>query len=301
MQYPKPVDLKSKIKLILFIILLAPASLFAQVQTENFSLGIFGGLINYQGDLNPNSFTVNRSKPAFGLIARFKFHPHLTWRTGIATGEIQAADRYNRDYLKPRNLSFNTNLKEIHTGLEISITNLETKKLAPYLYGGAAIFSFNPWTTDQQGNKVYLQPLGTEGQGLPEYPSKKKYKLTQFAFAFGGGFRYAVSDHFNIGFELNQRKTFTDYLDDVSTTYADQQVLLNGNGPKAVEMAFRGDELPGNANYPSDKEIRGTPTEKDWYYFIGLQVEVKWSGIRSLFNNLTNANARSYNTKCPRW
>ena len=150
--------MKSNIKHILLILLLIPTSLLSQVQTENLSLGVFGGLINYQGDLNPNSFTVNRSKPAIGIIARFKFHPHLTWRTGVATGEIQAADRYNRDYLKPRNLSFNTRLKEVHTGLEISLTNLETKKFSPYVYGGAAIFHFNPWTIDQQGNKI-LQSL----------------------------------------------------------------------------------------------------------------------------------------------
>ena len=293
--------MKSIIQYLLFSILLIPAGLHAQVQTEKFSLGVFGGLINYQGDLNPNSFTISRSKAAVGLIARVKLHPNLSWRTGAAIGHIQAADQYNRDYLKPRNLSFNTTIKELHTGLEVSLTNLETKRVSPYVYGGGAIFHFNPWTNDQLNEKIYLQPLGTEGQGLPEYPNRKKYKLTQFALAFGGGVRVNVSDHFNVGFELSQRKTFTDYLDDVSTSYADEQVLLLGNGAQAVELAFRGDELPGNANYPPEKEIRGTPTEKDWYYYIGVHVEVKWSGIRSLFNNATDANRRSYNTKCPRW
>ena len=35
------------------------------------------------------------------------------------------------------------------------------------------------------------------------------------------------------------RKTFTDYLDDVSTFYVDQTILQNAKGPKAVEMAYR--------------------------------------------------------------
>ena len=293
--------MKLNLQYLFFFTLLIPVSLNAQVQTEKLSLGVFGGLINYQGDLNPNSFTINRSKPVIGINARVKFHPHLTWRTGAAIGHIQAADRYNRDYLKPRNLSFNTTIKELHTGLEVSITNLETKKLAPYVYGGGAVFHFNPWTTDQQNERVFLQPLGTEGQGLPEYPDRKKYKLTQFALAFGAGVRMSINEHFNVGFELSQRKTFTDYLDDVSSSYADQQILLLGNGAQAVELAFRGDELPGNANYPAEKEIRGTPTEKDWYYFIGIHAELKWSGIRSLFNSGLNGSKRSYNTKCPRW
>jgi hypothetical protein len=284
---------------ILYLLLL-PQMVQAQVQVENFSLSVYTGLVNYQGDLNPNSFTFNRSKPAFGLISRVKLNPHFTWRSGVMIGSIQAADRYNRDYLKPRNLSFNTNIKEIYSGLEVSLFNMEQRRVVPFAYGGLAIFHFNPWTIDQAGAKVYLQPLGTEGQGLEAYPGRKKYKLTQMAMAFGGGARVAVSEALTIGIEMSQRKTFTDYLDDVSTTYVDQQLLLAGNGPRAVELSYRGDELNNSTNYPPDKEIRGTPTEKDWYYYIGIDLAFKWQAIGSLFNN--NSGKKDINhARCPRF
>ena len=35
----------------------------------------------------------------------------------------------------------------------------------------------------------------------------------------GGGIKIAINEYFNIIMEYGARKTFTDYLDDVSTTF----------------------------------------------------------------------------------
>ena len=94
-------------------------------------------------------------------------------------GSIEAADRYNRDYLKPRNLSFNTSIKEASLGLETSLLDLSTTRFTPYVYGSISLYHFNPWAYDNSGKKVFLQPLSTEGQGLPQYSKQKPYKLTQ--------------------------------------------------------------------------------------------------------------------------
>ena len=152
----------------------------------------------------------------------------------------------------------------------------------------------------QSGNKVYLQPLSTEGQGLQEYPDRKIYGLNQFALAFGGGGRFRFSDCMNISLEFTQRKTFTDYLDDVSTSYVDQNRLLMARGPKTAELAFRGDEVHGG-NYPPDGEQRGTPTEKDWYYIIGITAEIKFACIKNPFAgfSLRKSNNNWYSRKCP--
>ena len=64
--------------------------------------------------------------------------------------------------------------------------------------------------------------MGTEGQGTTTFPDRKKYSLIQFSAALGGGVKIAVSNSFNIIFEYSTRKTFTDYLDDVSTTFPGQ-------------------------------------------------------------------------------
>jgi hypothetical protein len=289
----------TKLRSLLLLVIL-PVSSFCQLTADGVSISFFAGGINYQGDLNPNSFTLSHARLLAAVTAKIKINKYVSWRLGVAAGKIQAADRYNREYLQPRNLSFYTSIKEINTGAEIALTDETVRKFIPYLYGGFAVFHFNPWTRDIQGNKIYLQPLSTEGQGIAQYPDRKPYKLTQLAFAFGAGAKYAVSDFVNIGVEFSQRKTFTDYLDDVSSSFVDEQVLLDARGPKAVELAFRGDELPGNAAYPRAGEQRGTPTEKDWYYFLGITFEIKLSGIKNAINGFGNPLHGNYNTRCPR-
>jgi opacity protein-like surface antigen len=262
------------------------------------SISLFTGLINYQGDLNPNSFTLGRSNLALGLTVRKPISRWFAIRGGINYGHLEAADRYNRDYLKLRNLSFYTTLKEAYVALEADLLNIDKTRFTPYFFGGIAVFHFNPWTYDNTGQKVYLKPLSTEGEGLKDFPSQKPYNLTQFALPFGAGVRYAISDNVQIGFEFSQRKTFTDHLDDVSSFYVDYQALLAAKGPKAVELAYRG--IPGpnsNASYPAHGEQRGTPTEMDWYYTAGLNIEIKLSAISNLFSS---SGRKGYHQGCPR-
>jgi hypothetical protein len=141
--------------------------------------------------------------------------------------------------------------------------------------------------------------LSTEGQGLADYPDRKVYKLTQHALAFGGGFRFRINDHLIVSIDAAQRKTFTDYIDDVSTSYVDPDKLLAAKGPLAVDLAFRSDEL-SNKPYPPDGEQRGTKTEMDWYYFTGISVEMKLENVLSALSGIfTNSPHDWYNKKCP--
>ena len=292
-----------KTPLILFLFFLficSPAP--GQLNVNDWTLALFSGTINYQGDLKPTSFTFNHSNPAFSLVLRKPLNRWFNWRIGASIGKIEGADRYNRDYLKTRNLSFFTELQEIYTGLEINLLDISTKHFTPYMYGGIGLFHFNPWTYDNNGEKVYLKPLSTEGQGLPEYPKQKLYNLVQSVLGFGVGAKYALSSCANIGIEFSQRKTFTDYLDDVSSAYIDQGVLRAAKGDKAVELAWRGDEVPGGTPYPHDGEQRGTKTEMDWYYFFGLSFEVKLSCLKNIIGGWQSSHSKlNYSTKCPRF
>lgn len=292
---PKP------LLLLLFCLSLFNFHLHSQNENKATWLGLFIGKMNYQGDLNPNSFTFARSKPTVALTVRQSFNRWLSVKGSVAIGSIEAADRYNRNYLKQRNLSFYTTIKEASLSLETSLLDLSTTHFTPYVYGSVSLFHFNPWAYDNSGNKTFLQPLSTEGQGLSQFPKQKPYRLTQLNVGFGVGARYAINDNMNVGMEFSQRKTFTDYLDDVSSIYVDQNTLLQAKGAKAVEMAFRGDEIPGGSSYPVHGEKRGTPTEMDWYYFFGVNFEMKFSGFTKLFKNLSNDNSfKSYNTRCPK-
>lgn len=259
------------------------------------TLTLFAGTINYQGDLKPNSFTFNHSNFTASFIYRKPLNRWLSWRLGAGMGQIEGADRYNRDYLKPRNLSFYTDLKEINTALELTMFDLAAWKFTPYVYGGIALYHFNPWTYDANGKKVFLKPLSTEGQGF----TIKPYALTQIAIPFGAGVKYALNDCMNIGIEFSQRKTFTDYLDDVSSYFIDQNLLLQQRGPVAVQLAFRGDELPGGRSYPREGTIRGTPSEMDWYYFLGATFEMKFSCFKNMSSHKGKKHLAYNPNRCP--
>lgn len=284
--------------LLLVCCIICTSAIQAQEFDKSPSVAVFTGLINYQGDLNPNSFTVSHSNFAAGISIKKPLNRWFTARVGISYGKIEAADAWNRDYLKSRNLSFATTIKEAYAGLEITVLDISTKKFTPYLYGGIAVFHFNPWARDNSGAKTYLQPLSTEGQGLSQYPEQKTYKLTQICLPFGAGIKYQVSDALSIGVELSQRKSFTDYIDDVSSYYVDRNVLLAAKGAKAVEMAYRGGQSPlGSPLYPAHGEQRGTPSEMDWYYLFGFTTEIKLDALGSLFGNGRSVASQ----RCPRF
>lgn len=283
--------------ILVFIFICFSGKSFSQEFDNSLTLSFFAGVINYQGDLNPNSFSFVHSNFAKGIIFKKPINRWFTFRAGVNIGKIEAADAWNRDYLKSRNLSFTTDIKEAYAGLDISLLDLTVKKISPYIYGGFSVFHFNPWSKDNNGIKTYLKPLSTEGQGLSQYPDQKPYRLTQFALAFGGGIKYAVSDAVFLGIEMSQRKSFTDYIDDVSSIYVDRNILYQEKGAKAVEMAYRGGLSPvGQPLYPPHGEQRGTPTEMDWYYFLGLNLEIKLNALGNIFQISRNVN----NQRCPR-
>jgi hypothetical protein len=201
----------------------------------------------------------------------------MSGRLNLTAGKLEGQDRLNRDYLQIRNLSFYTGVQEAALSLHYSILSLESYRVTPYVFGGASFFHFNPYTRDQAGNNVHLQPLGTEGQGLAAYPNKKMYSLNQIALDFGGGIKFRLTDGINLIAEMNQRKTMTDYLDDVSGSYADPNDLTAGRGAKSAELAFRGDELTPAQLFPGKGEQRGTARNKDWFYTVGVGIEVSLS------------------------
>lgn len=180
--------------------------------------------------------------------------------------------------------------------LEYNFLDLYTTRITPYGFAGIGLFKFSPYTVDSVYGKVYLNGLSTEGQGLPQYPDRKPYKKIQLNIPVGAGVKYALSDDVQFGFEFGLRVNFTDYLDDVSTTYVDQNILLNAKGPVAVAVAFRGDELkPDPRAYPGAGSIRGSAKAKDYYYFAlaRLSIRMNW------FDGAGYGSARS-NVNCPK-
>lgn len=248
--------------------------------SQKLHLGVFGGAAAYNGDLVEKIFPKKLTNGVIGVTVNYELQDQIILRAGFNYSVVGGDDKYSKDTaLVHRNLNFETSIAEFNLIGEYYLFNLYEQKFSPYLFAGLAVYHFNPYSYDQNGNQVYLKPLSTEGEGLSQYPDRKPYSLTQLAIPFGGGVKYAFNDNIRLGLEIGLRKLFTDYLDDVSTNYADYNDLLNAKGQLAVDMAYRGDEVAGgNPNYPAKNAMRGSPQHKDWYYFTGLHLTFRIGG-----------------------
>ena len=254
----------------------------APLNAQNIHAGIFLGGTGYAGELNEKVFRKELTHPVIGITANYEFSEIIMIRAGLSFGTLEGADRYSRDTFSiHRNLSFKSKITEFSALGEVYLASLYNHRLAPYLFGGLALFHYNPYAFDTEGNKVYLKPLSTEGQGIAGYPDRQPYSLTQLAIPFGAGLKFRLNDNLRVGLEVGLRKLFTDYLDDVSTSYIDEQELLQARGQKAVDMAFRGDEVDGFATYPGKGAQRGGSTANDYYYFGGLHLTYRIGGEKS--------------------
>jgi len=278
-------------KKFLWALLFIPVGTIAQKQMH---VTVRGGFSGYQGDLQSKRITLDQSNFAFGLGLKYDLTSHWAVRTEFNYGKVEADDKKNEPILQLRNLSFQSKIVEGNLLIEYSLFDLSTRRVTPYFFGGLGVFHFNPYAYDTSGNKQFLKPLSTEGQGMIAYPNSKEYNLTQLAIPFGAGFRYKIADNVSLGYEIGFRKIFTDYLDDVRSTYVDQTLLLQERGPKAVEMAFRGGELKNStAVYPPEGEVRGGQEYKDWYYFHGITLTI---GL----NRNPSANGIKGDIRCPK-
>lgn len=280
----------SGVKTFLFsALMLCGSAAFAQIY---FFAGL--GLMNYNGDLQKPSFTFNQGRPALTLGSNIYVMDHFSVNASLTGGGIGANDAIGA--WPRRNLNFKSNIIDFSLTAEadwnelrnydpysINSENAKINQFTPYVFAGVGFFHFNPYTQDSAGKKVFLQPLGTEGQGLPEYPDRQMYKLWQFNIPFGFGIKYAINQRTMLSAELGFRKTFTDYLDDASShTYADTTILRLARGPQAAELSVRAYEIK-NSNYEMNHEYRGNPDKKDNYYTVLIKLSYSFSQ-ESLFN-----------------
>lgn len=282
-------------KRLIYTLLLVPSfSLLASAQMHH-EVGLSAGVANYYGDLQTETVPDYGFKPMGGISYKYFFSPHVGLRLGAAFTQLTAADSLsNIPANRARNLSFATNIFEFHGGLEINMLpiDIDRMKVSPYIFGGIGLFYYNPFTRAYNGDKVFLRPLGTEGQNIPNYPDRKEYKLVNVSFPFGGGLKFLIGKTFVVTTEVGLRYTTTDYLDDVSRSYVNLDTLQAFRGTQSVQLAYRGNELPGwDGNYPNYQYRRGDPKKNDWYYFAGITVGVYLK---------TLGNVASYiQTKCP--
>jgi hypothetical protein len=251
-------------------------------------LGFLLGGATYKGELNPVFLDSRFFSPAAGVFHRYNFNRYFSWKTNAYYGFIRGNDALSSNaFEKNRNLSFHSEVLDVSTGLEFNFFPYEIGNpkfpFATYVFTGISLYKFNPkayYTDPLTGitSLEELQPLGTEGQGTTVYPHRKEYSLTQLGIPMGGGIKINVGE-IGIGLEIGARYTFNDYLDDVSSTYVDKQVLLSQSGERSAVMSDRslsGDAKPGG--------LRGNPENNDWYMFGGITIYFRLDKRRNMCN-----------------
>lgn len=248
---------------LLIFILLTWKGLSAQY----FEVGTLTGTSNYLGELSEHRIVTEGFHPAIGIFSRYNATKFLSLKASLTKASISGSDANAATAaLRERNLSFRSDLLEFSVTSEVNFTgyNVRDQKTGvPYFFSGIAVTHFNP-QAQMRGTWYDLQPLRTEG---------KKYARTTVAIPFGLGVKFNLTYKINFGLEAGARRTFTDYLDDVSTNYPDV-VELRSTAPTTAALTYRTPEVTGEFGQNPAGMQRGDSGNSDWYFFGGLTISV---------------------------
>jgi Domain of unknown function (DUF6089) len=254
---------------------------FREANVLEGEFGIAAGAAHYFGDINTNA-SLNRAKMAFGIMFRKQFGDYVAMRVQGTYAQLGYSDIYSdNEPQRIRNLSFNSNVFELALLGDFNffrfIPGDKEYRFTPYASMGVGFFTYDPYAY-LEGEKHYLRPLGTEGQGSPLYPDRKTYSNMAFVFPLGFGVKYNLTPRTNLTFELLHRFTNTDYLDDVSGTYAGVDAfpfLPNGDPSPAMLLQDRSYEISPVPIGIAGRQ-RGISTRKDQYItaMVGITINL---------------------------
>ncbi len=240
---------KWMVGLLLMLTVNAVRAQFREANVLEGEFGIAAGAAHYFGDLNSTA-ALNRPKMAFGLMFRKQFGDYVAMRVQGTFAQLGYSDIYSDNEVRRiQNLSFNSNVFELALLGDFNffrfIPGDRDYRFTPYASLGMGFFTYDPYAY-LEGEKYFLRQLGTEGQGSALYPDRKAYSNMAFVFPMGFGIKYNLTPRTNLTFELMHRFTNTDYLDDVSGTYAGADafpLLPNGDPSPAMLLQDRSYEL----------------------------------------------------------
>ncbi len=262
-------------------------SFYALRRDRNFLVSLGSGTANYKGEMvNPGEWGKLRPNVAIGaeyfLSSRISARAELTWFQ-IAGNDADADD----DRVE-RNLSFRANCLELSALGAINLTPMglrfyQRSTLNFHAFAGVGLLYFNP-KAKYQGEWHALQPLRTEN---------KDYSRFQFVIPAGIGARIKLDPFFNILVEGGYRFTFTDYLDDASSTrYVDGALLKND---LARALADRRVEIDTQPSRPTEVGKRGNPDENDGYLILNISLQYYIPKMMfTSYNKLYNVKRKAY-------
>jgi hypothetical protein len=185
--------------------------------SQRLEVGAGAGVANYKGDVSPD-INWREPGPAGQIFLRHNPGKAISLTYGFMVGRFAASDQNSRDPLaQRRSFSFNTRFVEASAIAEYNFLDyrdpIRRVNFTPYLFGGLALFRFEP-----------LQNF------------RPTYDLYQIGIPFGVGMKYVLGGSWNLGVAFGARKTFTDYLDDLSGV--DPVNRLRSANPYTKDMYF---------------------------------------------------------------
>lgn len=251
----------------IFLMALICAKSIAQISAQtDWELGFSVGTSWYNGDLNTSTiFGRNYLNQCFGMQVKRNLNRRWAFRSELNYGALNADDAWSLDdFQRSRNLNFQTKLYEFAAGIEFNFLEFDALnkryKFSPYTFIELGLFHFNPETI-VEGNVYKLRPLMTEN---------KAYSLTTVCIPFGFGLKAAPNDRIILGLEWGMRKTYSDYIDDVSDMY-----------PKKDDLSGIAANLSDRSLYQTGPDgtnwntMRGNARTKDWYSIVKASISIR--------------------------
>lgn len=268
----------------LLVLLLGSSVSRAQLFYAGTEYGISLGGSQYFGDLN-DKYGFKFIRPVGGVFIRHLLTPYIAIRGNASYTRIGYSDALTDNaFYKTRNLSFQSDIFELSVQSEFNFTRFATgedgRRFTPYLTGGVGVFYYNP-TAEFGGHRYSLRKLGTEGQNLEGYESRKYHPIA-VCFPVGLGFKYWLKPGFNFGFEIADRLTLTDYLDDVSTSYVGANKFnTNPDFPNpAYYLQDRSADPSSSAALGRAGKQRGNSQTRDQYLFAVIHLSIQFKTYR---------------------
>lgn len=287
-----PMPMRCLVLLVLMLSFLPQAD--AQLRTVPYwGFGLMGGASWYAGDLTTSDkigFPSDQlaslkytSYHAGGTIS-YQWHPHMGLRLAGAFGRLTADDaKSDTDRAKARGLKVETDIVEFSLQWTYDFLGgykgiLDRPTFTPYVFAGVGAVWYRPGATlliGELNGRVDLREYRTEGQ-------TEAYSKWTPVIPFGMGVRTRLAPRWDLRMELGLRKTFTDYLDDVSGAtedrggrFATPEQLGSGAGASTqynlrTYIAYQ----TNDPNVISQKQNlrRGNPETDDWYAFGGISI-----------------------------
>lgn len=287
----------SRSLLLTIVVLLIGFAAKAQRFQPSHSVGFSTGVSTFLGDLGGSrnigrgfvyDLDIQVTRPAISVFYKYNANYFVSFKGELAYTQLTGNDAFSPAVMfvdggyprRYRNLQFTSPVISLAGMVELNLYkyeagNSDAFKFAPFIGIGGGGFWFDPRTTDPlTGEKVRLQPLGTEGQGIPGYG--ERYNLIQPQLMGSVGLKFNAGRALAMTFEVVYHHTFTDYIDDVSTKFVDPMLFYNYyDAQTAAQMARlhnRAPELgftdPRLSMITTPGEIRGDDTDKDQFFRV---------------------------------